>query len=127
MANSITTTYPINGSRIFVARIDIICDTAAEFASADVIDVANLTGLPAKFKIKSITWQLTDFYAKLMWDATADVQAVALNQYEGEIDFFETGAPLLNNAGAGVTGKLQLITKGVTTTSAGTIIINGYH
>lgn len=127
MANTITTTYPINGSRNFVARIDILCDTAAEFAAADVIDVANLTGLPKKFKIKGITWQLTDFYAKLLWDATADVLAVALSQYEGEMNFFENGAPLINNAGAGVTGKLQITTKGITTTSAGTIIIYGYH
>lgn len=127
MANAIVTTFPINGSRNFVARIDITCDTAAEFSAADIIDVANLTGLPKKFKIKGIAWQFTDFYAKLMWDATADVQAVALNQYEGDIDFFCTGAPLLNNAGAGVTGKLQITTKGVTATSAGTIIIYGYH
>lgn len=127
MANAIVTTFPINGSRNFVARIDITCDTAAEFSAADIIDVANLTGLPNKFKIKGITWQLTDFYAKLMWDATADVQAVALSQYEGDMDFFSTGAPLLNNAGAGVTGKLQITTKGVTATSAGTIIIYGYH
>jgi hypothetical protein len=127
MANSITTTYPLNGTRNFVARVDIVCDTAAEFTAADIIDVANLTGTPATFKIKSIEWQFSNFYAKLLWDATADVQAVALNQYEGDIDFFKQGAPLINNAGAGVTGKLQITTTGVATTSSGTIFIKGYH
>jgi hypothetical protein len=128
MANSVTTTYLINGSRNFTAKIDFICDTTAELTATDIIAVADLTGLPAKFKIRNISWQLSDFYAKLLWDATTDVPALTLNQYEGDIDFFEeTGAPLVNNAGSGVTGKLQVTTVGLKAGSGGTIIIRGYH
>ena len=128
MANTVTTTYLLNGSRYFTAKIDIVCDTAAELASVDIIDVASLTGKPTKFKIKNISWQLSNFYANLNWDATTDVQAVVLNQYEGELDFFKkTEVPIVNNAGAGVTGKLQIVTKGIAIGSTGTIIIRGYH
>ncbi|MBV5327103.1 MAG: hypothetical protein JZU65_05610 [Chlorobium sp.] len=128
MANSITTTYLMNGSKYFIAKIDFICDTTAELTAVDAIAIASLTGLPAKFKIRNISWQLSDFYVKMFWDATADVPAITLNQYEGDIDFFcEIGAPLINNAGAGVTGKLQLTTVGLKAGSGGTIFIKGYH
>lgn len=128
MANSITVTYLINGSRYFTAKVDFVCDSTAELSAVDVIDPSALTGKPTKFKIRNISWQLSDFFVKLLWDATSDVPALTLNQYEGDIDFFEeTGAPLVNNAGSGVTGKLQLTTKGLASTSGGTIIIRGYH
>ena len=128
MANTITTSYPLNGSRFFTAKIDIVCDTAAELTAQTIIDVANITGTPADFKIRNISWQLSDFSARLLWDATTDVTALALNQYEGDLEFFEkTGAPLINNSGAGKTGKLLITTKGITTSSTGTIIIRGYH
>ena len=128
MANTVTTVYPINGSRHFTAKIDIVCDTAAEISATTIIDVANLTGTPTKFKVRNISWQLSNFYATLLWDATTDVQALSLNQYEGDLEFFEeTGAPLINNAGSGVTGKLLITTKGVAIGSTGTIIIRGYH
>lgn len=128
MANSVTTTYLINGSRNFTAKIDFICDTTAELTAVDIIDVANLTGTPSKFKIRNISWQLSDFYAKLLWDATSDVPAFTITQYEGDVDFFEcTGAPLVNNAGSGITGKLQMTTVGLKSGSGGTIIIRGYH
>lgn len=128
MANSITTTYLINGSRDFVAKIDFVCDTTAELSAVDAIAPESLTGLPTKFKIRNISWQLSDFYVKLLWDATTDVPAFSLSQYEGDVDFFECcGAPLINNAGSGITGKLQLTTVGLKSGSSGTIIIRGYH
>ena len=128
MANTITTSYKINGSRNFTAIVSIIGDGSGEASAVDIIDVANLTGTPTKFKIRNIAWQFNTFDAKLYWDATADVLAVALNQYEGDLDFYECcGTPLINNAGAGVTGKLQLTTVGLGSGDAGTIIIRGYH
>lgn len=128
MANSITTIFTQNGSRNFVAKIDIVCDTATDYTNATVIDVANLTGTPSKFKVRNIVWQLSNFSCNLLWDATTKVQAVALNQYEGDLDLFcDGGGPLVNNAGDGVTGKLLITTKGIAAGSTGTIIIRGYH
>lgn len=128
MANTVTTTYPINGSRCFVAKIDIVGDTAAELSAVTAIDPANLTGVPGTFKISKVAWQFSEFSASLWWDATADTLAFALNQYEGEMDFKDfSGIPIVNNAGDGKTGKLLISTAGFGAGDRGTIIITGYH
>jgi hypothetical protein len=137
MAATLLTTFPINGTRNFVARIDITGDSAGDVTATPIIDPlaaisgvqasVGLTGLPTNLKIKSINYNLAGFKAALLWDADTDVLACALSEYDGEIDFFEMGAPLLNNAGTGKTGKLLLSTSGIAAGDYGTIIIKGYH
>lgn len=128
MASSVATKYFLNGSRDFVIKIDITGDTDSELSKTKIIDVADLTGLPSKFKIRNIAWQFSEFSATLYWDATTDVQAFSLNQYEGDTDFYEScGAPLVNNAGTGVTGNLLISTNGLGANDTGSIIIRGYH
>lgn len=128
MASSVATTYLLNGSRDFVIKIDITGDTDSELSKSKIIDVADLTGLPVSFKIRNISWQFADFTATLYWDATTDVQAFTLNQYEGDIDFYEScGVPLVNNAGTGKTGNLLLSTYGLSINDTGSLIIRGYH
>lgn len=127
MGNTITTIYRMNGSRNFLAVIQITGDGTGNETDTTVIDPAALTGAPSTFKIKSINWSLNDFSAALKWEATAPVLAASLSQYSDDIEFFATGAPLVNNAGAGITGHLTLDTFGMTAASRGTIVINGYH
>lgn len=128
MAATITTRYPVNGSRDFIAIIQIIGDAAGDVTGSTVIDVASLTGKPSKFKIKSINYNLVGFAAVLNWDATSPVQAVALPQYDNFTDFFnDSGIPLDNNGGSGVTGKLLISTSGLAAKTWGTIIIKGIH
>ena len=128
MANTCVTTYQLNGSRIFAAKIVIEADTNAEIAATDTIIPADLTGLVAgdKFKITEIQWSLPGFTVNLLWDATADVLAASLDG-NGGIRFSDTGAPLLNDAGDGVTGKLQLSTVGLLAGAKGVIFIKGIH
>ena len=126
-ASTVATKYLINGSRDFVIKIDIVGGDA-EFTAEKIIDVADLTGTPTVFKIRNISWQFAEFTATLLWDATTDKQAFVLNQYEGDIDFFEsTGVPIVNDAGTGVSGNLLMTTKGLAAGDTGTIIIRGYH
>ena len=138
MATIITTTFSVNGSRNFVAIIQIDGTTAAgEVSAAAVIDPkaaigsvqasVGMAGLPDKFKIKGIDWSLTGFAAELLWDATTPVLAAALAQYGNTLEFFDDGAPLVNNAGTGVTGKMLLTTKGLAAGMWGQIVISGYH
>lgn len=141
MANKITTTFSINGSYKFMAVIQIELDGASgEYSAQAVIDpkaaiagvqaAAGMTGLPSDFKIESIDWEFTSFTAALYWKATANVLACALPQYDGRLDFKQSGAPLINNSGAGKDGKLLLTTVGANTggtAKQGTIIIKGYH
>lgn len=127
-ASTVSTKYLINGSRDFTIKIDFTGNDGGDLSATKIIDVANLTGTPTKFKIRNISWQFAEFTATLLWDATTDVQAFTLNQYEGDIDFFEsTGVPLVNDAGAGVTGNLLVTTKNLGAGDTGTIIIRGYH
>lgn len=126
-ASTVSTKYLINGSRDFVIKVDVVGGDA-EFTAEKIIDVADLTGAPTKFKIRNISWQFAEFTATLLWDATTDKQAFVLNQYEGDIDFFEsTGVPIVNDAGTGVSGNLLMTTKGLAAGDTGTIIIRGYH
>jgi len=127
MPNSVVTSYKVNGSRNFMAIIEITGDGSGDEAAKVVIDVASLTGLPNTFKIKKVNWDLDGFSAKLLWDATTPTLALGMPTYGDEMDFFAMGAPLVNDAGAGVTGKLLLVTNGLTASGSGTIVINGYH
>lgn len=128
MASSISTRYPINGSRDFVAIIQITGDTSSELSASVAIDPASLTGVPSEFKIKSVNYMLTGFNAVLKWDATSPTQALALSQNNNFIDAFcDSGVPIDNDAGSGVTGKLTVTTSGLTASMWGTIIIKGYH
>ena len=128
MANTITTTYKINGSRYFTAEIDIIGDGSGEATNVTLIDPASLTGTPADFTIRAIQWG-TDgsFNAQFLWDATTKEHAFEISLAAGGIRFSDTGAHLKNNSGAGKTGKLLLTTVGLNATSRGTIVIEGHH
>lgn len=128
MANTITATYQVNGSNKFTAKIDIVGDGSGQETAAAIITCAALTGTPATFKIRAIQWDLVGFSAELLWDATTDVHAFSLPQdVPGGIRFSDTGAHLVNNAGTGITGTLNLATTGLNAAGRGTIIIEGQH
>lgn len=128
MASSVATRYPINGSRDFTAIVQIVGDTTSDFTNTVIIDPANLTGTPSTFKIKSVNYILTGFTAVLRWDATTPTQALALSQYDNFTDpFTDSGVPIDNDAGTGITGKLTITTSGLSANMWGTIIIKGYH
>lgn len=127
MANTLTITYPVKGSKLFSARIDIVGDGSGEISATTLIDPAtDLPGAPSKIKIRAIQWDLVGFDAELLWDATTDVHAFELPQgINGGIRFADTGAHLINNAGTGVTGKLLITTSGLSATGKGSILIEG--
>ena len=128
MANAITTTYQLNGSKLFTAKIDIVGDASGEETAAELIDVADLTGVPGTFKIRAIQWALEGFSAELLWDATTDVHAFSLPSGSDGLRFSDTGAHLVNTKASGYTGKLMMKTNGLATAlSRGTIIIEGQH
>lgn len=127
MANTQTTTFPINESYYFTAKVKIVGDGSGEITAGVIIDPANLTGVPAKFDIEAIDFELNGFTANLFWDASTPVLACALPNYDGFINFKQSGQALHNDAGAGITGKLTITTKGLLTGYAGTILIKGYH
>ena len=127
MANLVTITPQINGSRIFTYKIDIEGDGSGEETAKVIIDASALTGAPADFKIHVMQWSLEGFSAELFWDATTNVHAFSLAEGGNGIRFSETGAYLTNNAGVGKTGDLLITTSGLGATGHGTLIISGVH
>ena len=128
MANSIVTTYQLNGSRVFTAKIDIVGDASGEETVAELIDIADLTNDPASFKIRAIQWALEGFSAQLLWEATTDDHAFSLPAGSDGLRFNDTGTHLVNPLSTGYTGKLLMATTGLSSVgSRGTIIIEGQH
>ena len=128
MPNAITTTYQLNGSKLFTAKIDIVGDASGEETVGELIDVASLTGTPGTFKIRAIQWALEGFSAELKWEATTDIHAFSLPSGSDGLRFSDTGAHLVNPKTTGYTGKLFMATTGLATAgSRGTIIIEGQH
>ena len=124
MANTITITPMLNGSRLGSYRVDIVGDGSGDETGAILIDPANIPGAPAKFKIRAIQWDDVGFDVTLLWQASANVQAWELPKgISGGIRFSDTGAHLTNNAGAGVTGRLLLATSGLVAGGRGSIYL----
>lgn len=124
MANTVTITTLLNGSRVGSYRIDISGDGSGDETAKLILSPANMTGVPSRFKIRAIQWDLVGFDASLLWDADTDVLALELPQGVcGGHRFADTGAHLTNTAGTGVTGNLLLATSGLGASGRGSIFI----
>ena len=124
MANTITVTPMINGSKLGSYRVDIVGDGSGDETGFVLLDPANMTGKPAKFKVRAVQWDDVGFDAFFYWQASANVLAWSLPKgVSGGLRFADTGAHLTNNAGAGVTGRLLLVTSGLVAGGRGSIYI----
>jgi hypothetical protein len=127
MANTITQRTLLDGSRLSTVQIDIVGDGSGQETATQIIDASALEGAPSTFKIRAIQWALNGFSVELLWDATANVHCFSLPQGSDGLRFSDTGAHLLNNAGAGITGDLLMTTDGMASGSNGTIIFELQH
>lgn len=116
MANSVTTQVIEDGPRNYVLKVNMLLDTS-DVAVTDLITPSGLSALGdingacSRVSIQRIVYDIEDtLTVNLYWDATADVPIARLVG-RGEIDQTRfSGMP--NNAGAGVTGKVQYDTQG---------------
>lgn len=115
MANSFTTQVLHEGARNVVIKLVGVLDTS-DLALTTAVDVSTLTcngtrAAPAQVRIDTLEYEVGDqLSVQLLWDATADVVAVALagrGEYYGR-----KFAGLQNNAGAGKTGNILIKTTG---------------
>ena len=99
----------IDGSRNLVVKA---YGTGAVTAET-IVDVSSYVPASTKVRIMKATWRSdpTLLGGILYWDATADVVAMSLSAGGETLDFTAFGG-LVNNAGAGVTGDIQLTTTG---------------
>jgi len=126
MANTITKTERLDGSRKYVLEVEITGDGSGDETAASLIDVSGLSPAANAIAIEKIYWALDGFSARLLWDATTDVDAFVMPEGEGGIDFRMVGAPLQNTSGAGKTGDLLLASTGLGATGRGFIRIEAY-
>lgn len=117
MANIITTQTIIDGPRNCVIKVEGLLDTA-DFGPVVIADPAVLIGMDntglvkaAKFRILRIRYNVKDPLSLLFqWDATTPARIEQVTA-RGTLDFDEFNG-LVNNAGAGVTGKILVSSAG---------------
>lgn len=111
MADAVTSQTLVNGGRKLVMKFTNVSDATGETAVTKV-DVSALSSIYSEVKIDKIEYATTGMAVRILWDATADVDAwVVPADASGCADFCKAGG-LINNAGAGVTGDINFTTVG---------------
>lgn len=108
MANVISTQILEDGERNAVVKITGIIDTS-DVSATTVVDVTSYSPVPTQFRIDHINFAISgNMIVRLLWDASTDVDILPVNG-RGKMHFNSYGG-LNNNAGAGKTGNIQLMT-----------------
>jgi len=123
MANTLTKQTIFDGQRKVIVKIHIVGDGSGEETTANLIDASSYSPAFTDERLVSVTSSLVGFSASLIWDATANVDIVALAEGDTIIDFDVYAGGIANNAGAGKTGDILLQTVGLGAGDEGTIIL----
>lgn len=117
MANSTSIQLLEDGPRNVIVKFEGVLDTS-DLASTTVLDPSTLSQIDyatnlncTKLRIDNIIFEVEDALSvNLFWDATTPVR---IGEFvgRGNAKYFKM-APLQNNAGAGVTGKITATTQG---------------
>lgn len=110
MANNIQTQIITDGPRNATVKITGVLDTS-DVPLTNIVSVSNFSFLPQGFRINHVDYSMTDqLEIQLSWQATVDVPIIPLAG-RGRMTFYEFGG-LINNAGAGATGGIDMKTTG---------------
>jgi hypothetical protein len=115
MANVVTTQTLLDGPRNIVILLTGVLDTSNE-AKNTKVDISTFAAktngdTPTRVTVQEIVYTVSgNLKVLLNWDATTDVTFAALSG-QGELCAEEYGG-IKNNAGAGVTGDIELSTAG---------------
>lgn len=112
MANAVTTQIILDGPRNVVVKMVALLDTS-DIAATNIVTLAGLANpVPTQLRIDRIAYSVSQqLGVQLYWDATTDV--IITNLFPGGDDLcFKGIGGLLNNAGSGKTGAIQVVTTG---------------
>jgi hypothetical protein len=110
MANSVQIQTITDGPRNATVKVTGVLDTS-NVGLTNIILPANFSNKPKTFRIYHLDYSITDqLELQLLWQATADTVILPLAG-RGRMSFYEFGG-LINNAGAGKTGGIDLLTTG---------------
>jgi hypothetical protein len=118
MANVVNTQILVDGARNAVVKITGVLDTG-NVSSTVVVDPASFTPKPTSFRIDHLDYSISDpLEVRLQWDASTPIDILPIAG-RGRMSFWNFGG-LQDNGGAGVTGKINLLTSGYNSTTLGT-------
>ncbi len=113
MADTVTSTTILDGRREVIIQLTNESDGTGESAVTKV-DVSALSPPATSLEIEAIWYSTQGMSVELHWDATTDVLAWTVPADQTDyLDFCYFGG-IQNNAGAGVTGDINLTTIGHT-------------
>jgi len=121
MANVVSTQILVDGARNAVVKITGVLDTS-NVSSTVVVDPASFNPKPTAFRIDHLDYSISDpLEVRLQWDATTPIDILPIAG-RGRMSFWNFGG-LQDNGGAGVTGKINLLTSGYNTTIGTTPLV----
>ena len=122
MADAVTSQTLLDGPKNVVMKFTNVSDGSGE-SGVTKVDVSALSGAPSEVRIDRISFATSGMAVRILWDATADVDAFLVPaDQSGEFCFRNFGG-LKNNAGSGKTGDIQFTTIGHTSGDVYTIIL----
>ena len=123
MANTITRQTIFDGQRKLIVKVHIVGDGSGEETNTSAVDASTFSPAFTDERLVSVTSSLDGFAVHLHWDATANVDIIALDEGESVMDFDVYGGGLTNNAGSGKTGDILFSTNGLASGEEGTFIL----
>lgn len=115
-----------DGARNLVVKAHLIGD-GTDVTALKLIDAsayANpVPGVGASLKLMRVQSEMDGFTARLLWDATTDVEFCTIPNADADQDFSAAGG-LINNAGTGITGDIMITTVGNAAGEDGTLILH---
>jgi len=110
MANSLVTQIITDGPRNATVKVTGVLDTS-DLSVTTIVNPASFVPIPPQFRIYHLDYSISDqLELQLQWHATANVVILPLAG-RGRMSFVDFGG-LTNNAGAGKTGSIDLLTTG---------------
>ena len=121
MSNVVATQILVDGARNAVVKVTGVLDTS-DVSMVAVVTPSDFTPTPTAFRIDRVTYSVEQGLAvRLWWDASTDLLIHSFTQ--SETGCWEGFGGLINNAGTGVTGDINLTTTGHTSGDNYTIIL----
>ena len=122
MTNTIEAQTINDGERNLVVKVHIDGDGSGEETATLLIDMSAYNNSPTSLRLDRVQAALTGFSVELLWDATTDVHATNIPDFDVSQDFGHIGG-LNNNAGTGVTGDVNFSTVGLGSGDTGTMML----
>ena len=114
MANSLLTQIIQDGPRHVTLKVTATLDTS-NVAQTSILLPSQTSPVPYSFRVMHVDYSITDQLAvQLLWNATTDQVMMPLAG-RGRMSFQEFGG-LTDNGGTGVTGGIDVLTTGWTST-----------